>query len=287
MDLLESLETGFQDLLGCIQNSLYLKVSWALLLRHDSSKTCAECLEHSMRYLHHGSWKLQHSLPFCWAPGISASTDRPLLLFCLSAMPETPWTAACQASLSFTISWSLLKLESIESVMASNHLILCHPLSFQWKLPWCWKRLTAGGKGSERGHYSYSLKLVIVRAFTPQKLASTTDQDFGIVMIIVLIADLPAHCCTYLLPQQSFDPNSLASPCWSLLCHVPVCVSYRDCRRNRIVRFFVSLQYHHDTMWNVSTLQCLLILFISPAWVQFFSKNFQMLSTWLKKKSSL
>ena len=199
----------------------------------------------------------------------------------------TPCTAACQASLSFTISWSLLKLESIESVMASNHLILCHPLSFQWKLPWCWKRLTAGGKGGERGHYSYSLKLVIVRAFTPQKLASTTDQDFGIVMIIVLIADLPAHCCTYLIPQQSFDPNSLASPCWSLLCHVPVCVSYRDCRRNRIIRFFVSLQYHHDTMWNVSTLQCLLILFISPAWVQFFSKNFQMLSTWLKKKSSL
>ena len=40
----------------------------------------------------------------------------------------TPWTAACQASLSFTISWSLLKLISIESVMPSNHLILCHPL---------------------------------------------------------------------------------------------------------------------------------------------------------------
>ena len=40
----------------------------------------------------------------------------------------TPWTAARQASLSFTISWSLLKLMSIESVMPSNHLILCHPL---------------------------------------------------------------------------------------------------------------------------------------------------------------
>ena len=40
----------------------------------------------------------------------------------------TPWTAACQASLSFTISWGLLKLMSIESVMLSNHLILCHPL---------------------------------------------------------------------------------------------------------------------------------------------------------------
>ena len=39
----------------------------------------------------------------------------------------TPWTAACQASMSFTLSWSLLKLMSIESVMASNYLILCCP----------------------------------------------------------------------------------------------------------------------------------------------------------------
>ena len=41
----------------------------------------------------------------------------------------TPWTAACQASLSITNFWSLLKLMSIESVMPSNHLILCRPLS--------------------------------------------------------------------------------------------------------------------------------------------------------------
>ena len=40
----------------------------------------------------------------------------------------TPWTAACQASLSITNSQSLLKLMSIESVMPSNHLIFCHPL---------------------------------------------------------------------------------------------------------------------------------------------------------------
>ena len=40
----------------------------------------------------------------------------------------TPWTAACQASLSITNSWSLLKLMSIESVMPSSHLILCRPL---------------------------------------------------------------------------------------------------------------------------------------------------------------
>ena len=40
----------------------------------------------------------------------------------------TPWTAAHQDSLSFTISESLLKLMSIDSVISSNHLILCHPL---------------------------------------------------------------------------------------------------------------------------------------------------------------
>ena len=38
------------------------------------------------------------------------------------------WTATCQASLSFIVSWSLLKLMSIESVLPSSHLILCHPI---------------------------------------------------------------------------------------------------------------------------------------------------------------
>ena len=48
----------------------------------------------------------------------------------------TPWTAAHQASLSFTISRSWLKLMSIESVMPSNHLILCYPLLLlAWVFP--------------------------------------------------------------------------------------------------------------------------------------------------------
>ena len=49
------------------------------------------------------------------------------LLNCVSLF-VTPWIAACQGSLSITNSWSLLKLMSIESVMPSSHLILCHPL---------------------------------------------------------------------------------------------------------------------------------------------------------------
>ena len=47
----------------------------------------------------------------------------------------TPWTAARQAFLSYTISQSLLKLMSFESVMPFNHLILCHPLLLPSKFP--------------------------------------------------------------------------------------------------------------------------------------------------------
>ena len=49
------------------------------------------------------------------------------LLSCVQLF-VTPWIAARQASLSFTLSWSLLKLRPTELVMPSNHLILCHPL---------------------------------------------------------------------------------------------------------------------------------------------------------------
>ena len=55
----------------------------------------------------------------------SISSVQPLSRVWLFA---TPWTEARQASLSITNSWNLLKLMSIESVMPSNHLTLCHPL---------------------------------------------------------------------------------------------------------------------------------------------------------------
>ena len=51
-----------------------------------------------------------------------------LLLLSRVRLFATPWTAAHQAFLSFTVSWSLLKLLSVELVMPSNHLILCGPL---------------------------------------------------------------------------------------------------------------------------------------------------------------
>ena len=58
--------------------------------------------------------------PFLWFNSVQSFTCVRLFV--------TPWTAACQAFLSITNSWSLLKLMSIELVMPSNHLIFCHPL---------------------------------------------------------------------------------------------------------------------------------------------------------------
>ena len=57
-----------------------------------------------------------------WMDVVDVQSLIPVRLF------ATPWTAAHQASLSFTTSWSFLKLLSIESVMPSNHLVLCCPL---------------------------------------------------------------------------------------------------------------------------------------------------------------
>ena len=64
--------------------------------------------------------------PFTFTPPSPRSVQFSHSVMYSSLQP--PWTAACQASLSITNSQSLLKLMSIESVVPSNHLILCHPL---------------------------------------------------------------------------------------------------------------------------------------------------------------
>ena len=89
------------------------------------------------------NWKLlsfTNHLPYWCAHGSETCEIRTIPLgfyivsvqFSCSVMSDsaTPWTAACQDSLSITNSRSLLKLMSIKSVMPSNHLILCHPLFF-------------------------------------------------------------------------------------------------------------------------------------------------------------
>ena len=73
----------------------------------------------------------------------------------------TPWTAAHQASLSFTISWSLLKLMPIEFVMPSNHLILCCPLLFLPsifpRIRVCSKELALHNRWSKHWSFSFSI----------------------------------------------------------------------------------------------------------------------------------
>ena len=69
---------------------------------------------------------------YFWDSGIYSFLDQISSVQSLSCvwLFATQWTAARQASLSITNSWSLLKLMSVESVMPSNHLILCRPLLF-------------------------------------------------------------------------------------------------------------------------------------------------------------
>ena len=72
----------------------------------------------------HRKWRIN---PREWFDSLSSSVV--IIVQSLHRVYSTIlWTAAHQASLSFTISWSLLKLISIESVVPSNHLILCRPL---------------------------------------------------------------------------------------------------------------------------------------------------------------
>ena len=69
---------------------------------------------------------------FSFHPSAPLSQDLFSSIQSLSHLQDfaTPWTAAHQASLSITNSWSLPKLVSLELVMPSNHFILCHPLLF-------------------------------------------------------------------------------------------------------------------------------------------------------------
>ena len=90
----------------------------------------------AIHFTHDSVYKLMLPSPFVLSSPSATMSTSPLstslspsssVQFSRSVCP-TLWTAACHASLSITNSWSSLKLMSIESVMPSNHLILCRPL---------------------------------------------------------------------------------------------------------------------------------------------------------------
>ena len=84
-----------------------------------------------------GPWKFVHPALGCLIQTIQTPRTVVVVVRSLSHvwLLVTPWTAARQASLSFTISWSLLKLMSIESMMPSNHLILLSSGSHYYSEP--------------------------------------------------------------------------------------------------------------------------------------------------------
>ena len=77
---------------------------------------------------HNASWQPQEGSLL--TPQEPTHSWRPIVVQSLNCVRlfVTPWTAACKAFLSFTISWSLLKLMSIDLMMPFSHLILCCPL---------------------------------------------------------------------------------------------------------------------------------------------------------------
>ena len=108
-------------------------LSWVILaLRHPMRWQSSPGEGAVIWRLDWSSWCQGGSLS-CWQVRFSRGLSTGLLVAVVQSLRHvllslTVWTSARQASLSFAISWSLLKLVSIESVMPSNHLIFCHPL---------------------------------------------------------------------------------------------------------------------------------------------------------------
>ena len=141
----------------------------------------------------------------------------------------TPWTAACQASLSFIISWSLLKLMFIELVMPYNHLILCHllppsifssirvfsselALCIKWPKYWSFS-FSISPSNEYSGMISFRIDwfdLLAVQGTLPGVFSSTTVQKHQFFSIRPSLWS-SSHICTRLLEKPVFDCMDL---CW-------------------------------------------------------------------------
>ena len=143
----------------------------------------------------------------------------------------TPWTAACQASLSFSISWSLLKLMSIESMRPSNHLIPCRPLllfrpsigpsirgsiHFPFLLKAVWASSTCKWKNSDntimnKENYSTEFSFFYYNSFL------LFLPFFLIYILLIYLAVLGLSCGMWVLvPWQGIKPRTSELGTWSL-----------------------------------------------------------------------
>ena len=105
---------------SCLDNSMDRGTWWVTVHGVAKSMTWLSTHTHTHTHTHKYHYNPIHNSK--WIQFSSVQSLSCVWLF------VTPWTAARQVSLSITNFWSLLKLMSIDSVMPSNHLILCHPL---------------------------------------------------------------------------------------------------------------------------------------------------------------
>ena len=124
----KSMSRDWKPLLSWERKKATLESSWSILIvEHKNGFPCLRASQNqespsSSRNspVDSCSRVLSMTPVYCFSQFSSVAQSCPTL--------ATPWVAACQASLSITNCRSLLKLMSIESVMPSSHLILCHPL---------------------------------------------------------------------------------------------------------------------------------------------------------------
>ena len=135
----------------------------------------------------------------------------------------SPWTEVCQASLSFTVSWSLLKFLSIELVMPDNHLILCCPLLLLLSvIP------SESSLHIRTSHWSFSLSI------------SSSNEYSVLISFRIYWFDLLAVQGTFnsILQHHSLKTNSLA---FSLL-HGPALTLIHDYWKNIALNTDLCLQ---------------------------------------------
>ena len=123
-----------------------------------------------------------------------------------------PWTSACQASLSFTISRSLFKLPSFKSVMPSNHLILCHPLPL---LPSIFPSFRACSNESALfirwpKYWSFSFSISLSNEYSG--LISYRMDWFDLLAVQGTLKSLLQHYSSKVSILHSLGPHGLHSP---------------------------------------------------------------------------
>ena len=214
-----------------------------------------------------------------------------MLLFSVAQLcPTLCNPAACQASLSFTISWSLLKLMSTESMMPSNHLILCCPL---FHVPSIFPRIRIFSSESalhirwpEYWRFSFTIcssneYLVCFHlVLTPCSLISLQSKGLSRVIASTAVWKYQffgtqtslwfnSHICTWLLGKVYLwlDRRFLAK--WFLLVNMLLNFVIAFLPKSKCLNFMAAVTFHSDfgaQENNLSLLPVFLILFAMKWW---------------------